>query len=74
MAELVVREEFMVYGDVLEWVEVLIYLSCHMSMAKNDAHAVWVQLAKSQCVWLASERFYMEMMPCKRSAKCFIGR
>ncbi len=45
------EEEFTVYGDVLEQVEVFKYLGRRLSMTHNNAPAVRAQLVKARRVW-----------------------
>ncbi len=46
------EEEFTVYGDVLEQVEVFKYLGCCLSMTDDDVPAVRAQLVKACRVWV----------------------
>ncbi len=44
---LAVQQEFEVFGDVLEQVEVFKYLGWQLSMMDDDTHAIRAQLVKA---------------------------
>jgi hypothetical protein len=48
---LAIRQQFMVCGDVLEWVEVYKYLGWMMVQDDNDTQALRVQLRKAHATW-----------------------
>ena len=48
---LTLRQQFMVHGDVLEWVEVFRYLDRLLSQDDDDIQAVRSQLCKARGTW-----------------------
>ncbi len=51
MASLAVQQEFEMYRDVLERMEVFKYLGPRLTMVGDNAHAVCAQLVKARRVW-----------------------